>query len=150
MNVVQLLADTHRVLIVDWPSRDVPETLARHGYSVVVQAGPGPEDYAAQDLVGDEVVARPIGRPPDRTDLVYAHRPVVELPGIVAMATALGAKAVWIQSGLRGPTTKDPHGCWMPHDQAETARGLVESAGLAYLDHPYIADAVRTNPKHTR
>jgi predicted CoA-binding protein len=150
VDAVQLLADTDTVLVVDWPSRDVPDTLARRGYTVIVQGGPGPEDYTAQELIGNEVVTRRIGRPPDRVDLVYAHRPVAELPQLVATAAALGAAAVWVQSGLSGPGTRHPEGCWMPHDHAQTARRIVESAGLAYLDHPYIAAAARACPSHTR
>jgi CoA binding domain len=150
VDAAQLLADTDTVLVIDWPSRDVPDTLARRGYTVIVRGGPGPEDYAAHELVGDQVVARRIGHRPDRADLVYVHRPLAELPGIVAIAAAIGARAVWVQSGLRGPATKDPEGCWMPPDQAAAARGTVESAGLAYRDQPYIAAAARANPIHSR
>ena len=121
----------------------MPDALARGGFTVIVQAGPGPEDYFAQEVEGDEVVERRIGRPPDRADLVYAHRPVDELPDIVAMATELGAKALWLQSGLTGSGEKDPTGCWLPEEQTRTAREIVEGAGLVYIEQPYIAHAVR-------
>jgi hypothetical protein len=32
------------ILVIDWPSKEVPETLARAGFRVVVRGGPGPED----------------------------------------------------------------------------------------------------------
>jgi predicted CoA-binding protein len=150
MDAAQLLADTDTILVIDWPSRDVPDTLARRGFTVIVRGGPGPEDYAAHELVRDQVITRRIEHPPGRADLVYVHRPLAELPPIVTMAAAIGARAVWVQSGLCGPATKDPEGCWMPPDQAAAARGIVESAGLAYLDQPYIAAAARASPIHAR
>jgi hypothetical protein len=50
---------------------------------------------------------------------------------------------VWHQSGLAGDGSKDPRGCWLPEAEARAARDIVESAGLAYLPDPYIADEVR-------
>jgi hypothetical protein len=32
----QILRETGTILVVDWPTRDVPETLARAGYTVLV------------------------------------------------------------------------------------------------------------------
>ncbi|MDX6455259.1 MAG: hypothetical protein QOD48_1366 [Gaiellaceae bacterium] len=87
----QLLESANSVLIVDWPSRDVPDALARAGYGVVVKGGPEPDDYAAYELVDGEVVARPIGHAPERIDLLYCHRPLEELAGIVAMAQGVAA-----------------------------------------------------------
>ena len=133
----------HAVLVVDWPSRDVPDALVRGGFAVVVHGGPGPEDYAPYELERGEVVVRPAGPPPAHADLVYSHRPVYELPGIVTTARTLGATTVWLQSGLGADGSRDPTGCWMPEAESRRAREIVESAGLAYLDEPYIADAVR-------
>jgi hypothetical protein len=36
----QILRETGSVLVVDWPSKDVPETLTRAGYTVLVKGGP--------------------------------------------------------------------------------------------------------------
>lgn len=36
MRVDEILRATQSVLVVDWPSRDVPDTLARAGYDVHV------------------------------------------------------------------------------------------------------------------
>jgi hypothetical protein len=71
-----------------------------------------------------------------------AHRPLGELPGIVALAQQLGAKTVWCQSGVAGNGANDPKGCWVPEDKSQGARKIVESAGLAYIDDTYIADAI--------
>jgi predicted CoA-binding protein len=139
----QLLESANSVLLVDWPSRDVPDTLARAGYEVVVKGGPEPADYSAYELVAGEVVARRVGHPPTHVDLLYCHRPLGELPGIVAIASGAGAVAVWLQSGLARDGVEDPAGCWLPEDTSREARNLVESAGLRYVDATYIADAVR-------
>jgi hypothetical protein len=70
---------------------------------------------------------------------------VDELPGIVELAQKLGARAVWIQSGMASDGTHDPRGCWFPPETSQSSRDLVESAGLVYFDRPYVADAVRAH-----
>jgi hypothetical protein len=107
----EILRSARSVLLVDWPSRDVPDALADAGYAVFVKNGPGPTDFNPA--------------PPEQVDLVYCHRPLEELPGIVALAQELGARAVWCQS----PSAK--------------ARRIAEAAGLRYFGEEYIADAVR-------
>ena len=137
------LAGARSFLVVDWPTRDVPDALAGAGYEVVVHGGPGPEDYTAYEVASGEVVERRVGRPPAHADVVYTFRPLAELPEIVAMAQAVGARTVWLQSGLSAEGAMDPEGCWLPADAAAGARALVEAAGLAYVDQPYIAGVVR-------
>src|SRR6516164_3567139 len=44
---------------------------------------------------------------------------------------------------VSAPDTKDPKGCWAPNEELESARQLVESAGLRYLSEPYIGAEVR-------
>ena len=66
---------------------------------------------------------------PERADLVYVYRPLTELPEIVALAQRLGAKAIWIQSGLAPDGTKDVKGCWHSDSGLQQARNAVESAG---------------------
>jgi hypothetical protein len=139
----RVLAETRSVLVIDWPSRDVPASLAFAGFTVFVKGGPGPADYAAWELGGGEPVSRPLGREPDRVDLVYCHRPFGELPGIVTLARRLSARAVWWQTGLTGGGGKDPSGCWVSPEESHQARELAAAAGLGYIDDVYIADAVR-------
>jgi hypothetical protein len=55
----QILAATKVILVVDWPSRDVPDSLVRAGFTVIVRGGPGLEDYRRYELRGDDVVAGP-------------------------------------------------------------------------------------------
>ena len=142
MEADQILEQCASVLVVDWPSRDVPDTLARTGYTVVIKGGPDPGTFNAQEVRDGMVVAHPVGRP-EQIDLVYVHRPFDELPGIVAMAKAMGAKALWWQSGRTSAGRKDPAGCWISDSESREARALVESAGLRYIDDVYIADAAR-------
>jgi predicted CoA-binding protein len=139
----QILAVVRAVLLVDYPSRDVPDSLVRAGFGVVVQGGPGPQDYRAQELKDGEVVAAAAGPVPDHVDLVYAYRPVGELAGIVTLALSIGARFVWIQSGVNGDGSPESTGCWMPESESEAAREIVEATGLSYLDHPYIGAVVR-------
>jgi hypothetical protein len=139
----RILAGTRSVLVIDWPSRDVPASLAFAGYTVFVKGGPGPADYSAWRIESGEPVSRPLGRTLDRVDLVYCHRPFGELPGIIALASRLGARALWWQTGLGGDGAKNPSGCWVPPGESGQARALAAAAGLAYIDDVYIADAVR-------
>ena len=140
-DVAGRLAQTKTVLLIDWPSRDVPDTLARGGFTVV--SSDGPDEYNAYEVEGGEVRVRDVGQLPKRADLVYTHRPIDELPEIVDTAKAVGAKAVWIQSGLDKSGAKDPRGYWFPQAESDKARKIVEGAGLTYIEASYIADAVR-------
>jgi predicted CoA-binding protein len=139
----EILEAARSVVVVDWPSRDVPDTLARAGYEVHVHGGPGPEDWSAHRWDGGEVVVERTGRPPERADLVYSHRPLDELGGIVETAQRLGAVAVWVQSGRSPDGRRDPAGCWLAETESGWARALVEAAGLAYVDDRYLPDEVR-------
>lgn len=143
-DVSKLLDEARTVLLIDWPDRDVPDSLARSGYSVVSHDGPGPDEFNAYEIEGDGIRVRHVGRPPQQADLVYSHRPIDELPEIVETARSVGAKAVWIQSGRDDAGGKDPRGCWLPEEESARARSIVEAAGLDYVDAPYIADAVRS------
>lgn len=122
-----ILAGAERVLVVDWPTREVPDSLARAGLEVTVHGGPEPDHYVAYEVEDGEVVERWVGQPPEAADLVYSYRPVDELPEIVETARGLGAKAVWVELS----------------DAAERARAreIVDSAGLVYVDEPSIVEA---------
>ena len=139
----RILKAANSALLIDWPSRDVPDTLARAGYAVFVKGGPEPGNYSAYEVSDGEVVTRKVGRPPEKVDVVYSHRPVDELPGIVEMAKGLGARTVWCQSGLASGGENDPKGYWVPEEKSQEARKIVESAGLTYVDDAYIADVAR-------
>jgi hypothetical protein len=59
------------------------------------------------------------------------------------MATQTGATTVWVHSGRNAEGMKDPSGCWMPAEESARARRIVESAGFAYVEEPYIVDVAR-------
>ena len=144
----QVLRETSSVLLVDWPSKDVPESLARAGYTVVAKGGPEPGNYWAYEVRDGEVVSRRTGEVPGAVDLVYSYRPIDELPGIAAMAQQLGARAVWLQSGVASDGTKAADGCWLDPAASQAARAAVESAGLTYIEAPCIGDEVRSRESH--
>jgi predicted CoA-binding protein len=139
----QILTSADSILVVDWPSRDVPETLTRAGYTVLVKGGPEPDNISAWQLRDGEVVVAKLGRAPAHVDIVYAHRPLAELPGIVAMASRFAATTDWCQSGRSPAGAGDTTGIRYPDEEASQARAIVEQGGLHYVNAPYIADLVR-------
>ena len=140
----QTLETAERIVVVDWPSKDVPDSLARAGLEVWVHGGPEPDNWSIQEVgEGDEVVGRKTGTPPVSADLVYSYRPLEELHEILALATRVGAKAVWLQSGRNEDGHADPRGTWMPDEDRAAARATVEGSGFGYVDSPYIGDAAR-------
>jgi len=139
----EVLRGAETIVLVDWPSSDVPDTLARAGYRVFVKGGPGPDDYNVREVRDGEVISTPAGHAPAHADLVYAFRPLGELPGIVDLARRAGAPVVWYQSGMTSAGARDPRACWMDEADSRTARGLVEGSGLTYVDSAYIADVAR-------
>jgi predicted CoA-binding protein len=143
MNLNEAFKTVETVLVIDWPTRDVPESLTMAGFHVVVRGGPGPEDYLVCALNNGEIVTRHLGRAPDRADLIYSHRPFSELTEIIATAKELHAKILWIQSGVSATGVNDPKGCWIPEEELRSARDLVESSGLNYVTEPYIGDVAR-------
>ena len=143
MNVEEILKDIETVLVIDWPSKDVPDALALAGFKVVVKGGPRPEDYFAHEIQDGKVESRRVGFPPECADMVYSYRPLSELPGIILLAKTIHASAIWIQSGLSDAGIKNPQGCWLPEDELASARSMVESSGLRFISQPYIAEVAR-------
>jgi len=139
----RILGQAKNVLVIDWPSRDVPASLVFAGFTVFGKGGPGPADYTVWELASGEPESRPLGHPPGRVDLVYCHRPLRELPGIIATAGRLGARVLWWQTGLASDGSRDPAGCWVPPGESRQARELAVAAGMAYIDDVCIADAAR-------
>jgi hypothetical protein len=122
----ELLRDATSVYVIDWPSRDIPDTLARAGIDTLVHGGPRP-DHVDRFVVGDDggITITKFGRPPERADFVFTHRPVDEIDRIIEAATTVGARAIW-------STTSSPE-----------AKAAVEAAGLVFIDGPDLADEVR-------
>jgi predicted CoA-binding protein len=127
-DALEILRSARAVLVIDWPSPEVPDSLARAGYQVFVKGGPGPTDYATRELRDGELVRTELGHAPEQIDIVYSYRPLSELPGHVEIAREHGARAVWREPG--------------DSDESGRAREIVEAAGLQYVDDVSIADAV--------
>jgi predicted CoA-binding protein len=143
MNPKETFKTVETVLVIDWPTKDVPESLTMAGFHVVVRGGPGPEDYLVYAWNNGKIVTRHLGRAPDRADLIFSHRPFSELVEIIATAKELHAKIIWTQSGVSATGVDDPKGCWIPEKELQSARDLVESSGLNYNTEPYIGDFAR-------
>lgn len=125
MTGAQVLRSTRSILLVDFPSIEVPTVLTHAGFVVMAHVGRGPQDYSRYELDGSEVREVSTGQAPDRVDLVYVHRPLGELSAIFAQARDLNATAVWFENG------------------SEKARAEVEGADLVYVDQPSIVEAAR-------
>ena len=138
---VTIFGTCSSVLLIDWPSEEVPNTLVRAGLDVHVKGGPGPDDFAIRELTDGSITTSRTGRRPRQVDLLYVHRPIDELAQIVAAARDLDATALWYQSGLDSDGTNDPRGCWLPAAESERARAIAEAAGLLYVDDRYIVYA---------
>jgi hypothetical protein len=113
------------VLLVDYPSPDVPAAFVRRGLTVLVKGGPGPTDLIAWEAAGDEVDQRHIGRPEAAVDVIYVYRPVDELPGILALAMTYDADTLWLATPVDGA-------------DRDRACKLVEAEGLRFTtDDPF-------------
>jgi predicted CoA-binding protein len=143
MTASEVLKSAHTILVIDFPSPDVPYALALAGFDVVVRGGPGPEDYSVYEVVEGKVETRHTGHPPQKADLVYAYRPLTEIQQVIATAKALQAKTIWTQSGLRRAGIRDPKGCWLASGDLVVARRMIQSAGMMHITEPYIADVAR-------
>ena len=140
MTPAKRLKSTGTVLVIDWPTKEVPETLARAGLRVVVRGGPCSEDYSLYELRDGAVRTTRLGRAPESADLIYAYRPITELSSIIEIAKRLNAKEIWTQSGMSAEGVRDPKGCWVSEREEQFARNLVQEAGLSYRAQPFIAE----------
>jgi predicted CoA-binding protein len=89
----------------------VPAMLAAAGFRII------PVNPHATALLGRRAFAR-LEDVPEPVDLVVVFRPADEAPSIARQAVAIGAKALWLQTGIR----------------SDEARAIAEDAGLAYVE----------------
>ena len=145
-----VLEDATTIVVIDWPSRDVPDSLAKAGLEVHVHGGPEPDNWSVQEVgEGGEVVGRQTGVAPTHADVVYSYRPLEELAEILQMARQVGAKTVWLQSGKDSDGKPDVRGIWLADEMRAKTRAAVESAGFTYLDEPYIGEEARGSETST-
>lgn len=89
----------------------VPLALQRHGFDVI------PINPSADVLFGEHVY-RSLAEVPRKVDVVEVFRPASEAPAIARQAVAIGARALWLQLGIRSPE----------------ARSIAVAAGLDYVE----------------
>lgn len=76
------------------PSHYVPKYLQEHGYKIF------PVNPTLKGQVLGVNAYSSLKEIPEKIDIVEVFRPPSEVPVIVAEAIAIGAKAVWMQSGI--------------------------------------------------
>lgn len=126
---IDILRGAQRVVVQDYPSKEIPDALTRAGLVVMIYGGPDEADVVASELVDGEVVCRLVGRRPEAADLLFVYRPLSEIDGILADARRMGVRTIWRQPNIEGEDR-----------DAVAWRAGVEAAGLAYLDAPNIVE----------
>lgn len=93
------------------PANYVPEAAIEAGYDVV------PVNPTVPEILGRKAYAT-LADVPGPIDMVQVFRPAAEAPAIAREAVALGAKALWLQTGIA----------------SEEARRIATAAGLDYVE----------------
>ena len=75
------------------PSHTIPRYLQTQGFRIV------PVSPRGGEIFGEKVYAT-LAEIPDPVDVVDVFRPAEEAPGIARDAAAIGAKVLWLQSGI--------------------------------------------------
>jgi predicted CoA-binding protein len=89
----------------------VPAALKDHGFKLF------PINPTADVLFGERVY-RSLEDVPERVDVVQVFRPAAEAPEIAREAVAIGARALWLQLGIK----------------SDEARRIARAAGLDYVE----------------
>ncbi|HEX6969808.1 MAG TPA: CoA-binding protein [Micromonosporaceae bacterium] len=118
----QILTDA-KVIAVVGASRDpgkaahtVPRQLQRHGWRII------PVNPHATELFGERAYPS-LADVPYPVDLVNVFRPAEDAAEVVRQAVAIGAPAVWLQTGIVSPE----------------ARRIAQAAGIDYVEDRCIA-----------
>jgi predicted CoA-binding protein len=93
------------------PSGHIPYLLQHRGFRII------PVNPNAPEVLGLPPFASLLDVK-DEVDVVDVFRPAAEAPGIARQAVAIGAKALWLQQGIR----------------SDEARSIAEAAGLDYVE----------------
>ncbi|MGH7685822.1 MAG: CoA-binding protein [Candidatus Dormibacteria bacterium] len=135
------------VLLVDWPSQEIPRALLAAGCVVlsanlangtasaygVVDPGNAPPsadgvEVMAAEREGDPaLMIRALDAMPAHVDAIALFRPEAEHVAIVRRAVALGARAVWVQRGRL----------------ADDARTIAGDAGIVVIEDRPESDAIK-------
>jgi predicted CoA-binding protein len=98
------------------PSGSVPLTMQRYGFRII------PVNPYARELFGERCYASLLDIP-EKVDLVDVFRPSKDTPPIAEQAVKIGARALWLQLGIRN----------------ENARRIAQAAGLDYVEDECVA-----------
>lgn len=122
-----ILKNATTILLVDWPSPDVPFALLKAGFKVFSYS---PGRYSAAEIDGKEkIVFRKLDGQPGLVDIVNVYRPEEEHAAIIAdHVLPLKAKVLWLQ---------------LPVTSAKT-RQLARENGLMFVEGGDIADVARS------
>lgn len=116
--IKRILKETEVIAVVgvstnpDKTACTVPRYLKRHGYRII-PVNPN----AVGELILEEQVYGALTEIPDKVDMVQVFRPSEEAPAIAGDAVQIGAKFLWMQSGI----------------VSEEAKEIAESAGLLVI-----------------
>lgn len=125
-----MTGEIQSILLVDWPSRDIPLKLVQSGFTVFSYS---PDGYhqAFVTVTGnsnDELVFHPMNKPPVAVDLVMIYRPSEEHASIIRdHVIPLGAKVLWLQP---------------PVESMETGKMAIEQ-GLTFVQGRDIREIIR-------
>ncbi|HJR45341.1 MAG TPA: CoA-binding protein [Actinomycetota bacterium] len=95
----EIYADTKTIAVVgastdpDKPSHRIPAYLQSQGFRII------PVSPRGGEIFGEKAYAS-LSDIPDPVDVVDVFRPAEETPGIAREAAAIGAKVLWLQSGI--------------------------------------------------
>ena len=93
------------------PAHYVSAFLKQRGFRVI------PVNPTLDSLLGEPAYAS-LQEVPGPIDVVDVFRPASEAPDIARQAAAVGARALWLQQGIRSPE----------------ARQIAEDSGMAYVE----------------
>ena len=93
-------------------AHEVPRYLMEQGFDVI------PVNPTAPEILGRKAY-RSLADVPVPIDVVNVFRPSAEAPDVARQAVAVGAKAVWLQTGI----------------ESDEARRVATQAGLAYVEN---------------
>jgi uncharacterized protein len=111
--LVQIYADTRVIAVVgasndpSKPGRNIPTYLKSQGFRII------PVNPRGGEIIGEQAYAS-LRDIPEPVDVVEVFRPAEEAPDIARDAVAIGAKVLWLQSGIA----------------SEEAAAIAEEAGL--------------------
>lgn len=101
-------------------AHEVPRFLIENGYEVY------PVNPSAKEILGRKAHTS-LADAPSPIDIVNVFRPSDEAAHVARQAVAVGARAVWLQTGIR----------------SDEARRIAEAGGLAYVEDTCIRTVAR-------